>query len=67
MVSGPVFIFCAPEPIFDGTEGIGSSFHVLKVSGLVFILCALGPIFGGGEGVRSRFHVLRSRTRFWRY
>jgi hypothetical protein len=27
--SGPVFIFCAPEHIFGGTEGVGSRFHVL--------------------------------------
>jgi hypothetical protein len=28
-VSGAVFMFCAPGLIFDGTEGFGSSFHVL--------------------------------------
>jgi hypothetical protein len=28
--SGPVFMFCAPEHIFGGTEGIGSHFHVLR-------------------------------------
>jgi hypothetical protein len=28
--SGPVFIFCVPELIFDGTEGVGSRFHVLR-------------------------------------
>jgi hypothetical protein len=27
--SGPVFIFCTPEHIFGGTEGVGSTFHVL--------------------------------------
>jgi hypothetical protein len=26
--SSPVFLFCAPEVIFGGTEGIGSRFHV---------------------------------------
>jgi hypothetical protein len=26
----PVFIFCAPGPIFAGTAGVGSSFHVLR-------------------------------------
>jgi hypothetical protein len=26
--SGPVFIFCAPELVFDGTEGVKSRFHV---------------------------------------
>jgi hypothetical protein len=29
-VSGPVFIFCAPGHVFDGTEGLGSHFHVLR-------------------------------------
>jgi hypothetical protein len=28
--SGPVFLFCAPELVFDGTEGVGSRFHVLR-------------------------------------
>jgi hypothetical protein len=27
---GPVFKFCAPRPISDGTEGVGSRFHVLR-------------------------------------
>jgi hypothetical protein len=26
---GPIFLFCAPGLIFDGTEGVGSHFHVL--------------------------------------
>jgi hypothetical protein len=26
----PVFMFCAPGLIFDGTEGDGSRFHVLR-------------------------------------
>jgi hypothetical protein len=29
-VSGPVFVFCTPEVIFEGTEGVGSHFHVLR-------------------------------------
>jgi hypothetical protein len=28
--SGLVFMFCAPGLVFDGTEGIGSRFHVLR-------------------------------------
>jgi hypothetical protein len=28
--SSPVFTFCAPGLIFDGTEGVGSRFHVLR-------------------------------------
>jgi hypothetical protein len=27
--SGSVFMFCAPEHVFGGTEGVGSRFHVL--------------------------------------
>jgi hypothetical protein len=57
MVSGLVFMFCAPGIVFGGTEGVRSRFHVLHTR----------LIFGGTEGVRSRFHVLRSRTRFRRY
>jgi hypothetical protein len=29
-VSGPVFFFCAPRPIFDGTNDVRSCFHVLR-------------------------------------
>jgi hypothetical protein len=29
-VSGPVFIFCAPGLVYDGTEGVRSHFHVLR-------------------------------------
>jgi hypothetical protein len=28
--SSPVFMFCAPGHVFDGTEGVGSRFHVLR-------------------------------------
>jgi hypothetical protein len=28
--SGPIFMFCTPGLIFDGTEGVGSRFHVLR-------------------------------------
>jgi hypothetical protein len=28
--SGPFFIFCAPVHVFDGTEGFGSLYHVLR-------------------------------------
>jgi hypothetical protein len=43
-------MFCVPELVFDGTEGVGSR----------YMFCAPGLIFGGTEGVGSRFHVLRS-------
>jgi hypothetical protein len=28
--SGPVFLFCAPRLVFDGTDGDGTRFHVLR-------------------------------------
>jgi hypothetical protein len=28
--SGPIFMFCAPEIVFGGTESVGSLFHVLR-------------------------------------
>jgi hypothetical protein len=28
--SGPVIMFCAPGTVFDGNEGVGSRFHVLR-------------------------------------
>jgi hypothetical protein len=28
--SGPVFMFCAPDLVFDGTEGVGSRFLILR-------------------------------------
>jgi hypothetical protein len=55
--SGPVFEFCAPELLFDGTEGVGCCFHVLRARNR----------FRRTEGIGSRFYVLRSRTRFRRY
>jgi hypothetical protein len=74
--SGPVFMFCVPVLVFDGTEGVESRFHVLRyqsrfcgseASGPVFMFCAPGLVFDGTDGVGSRFHVLRARTRFGRY
>jgi hypothetical protein len=50
-------MFCAPVPIFDGTMGVRSRFHVLRSR----------THFRRTMGVRSRFHVLRSRTHFRRY
>jgi hypothetical protein len=63
--SGPVFIFCASGLILDGTEFVGSRFHVLRApnsfstvpraSNLVFMFFAPGHFFGGTEGVGSHF------------
>jgi hypothetical protein len=55
--SGPVFMFCARELIFGGTE----------VSEPVFMFSAPGYFFVDAEGVRSRFHIFRSWTRFRHY
>jgi hypothetical protein len=30
MALGPIFMLCAPGLVFDGTEGVGSRFHVLR-------------------------------------
>jgi hypothetical protein len=75
--SDPVFMFCPPELVFGGTEGVVSPFQVLR-SWSHFRLyrgrripfsCFARPdsFFGVPEGVGSRFHVLRVRTRFRRY
>jgi hypothetical protein len=50
-------MFCAPGHVFDGTEGVGSRFHVLRSR----------TRFDGTEGVGFRFHILRSRTHFRHY
>jgi hypothetical protein len=55
-VSGPFFMFCAPELVFDGTVGIGSRFYVLR-SRTSF----------RRYRVRSLFHVLRAQTLFRLY
>jgi hypothetical protein len=74
-------MFCSPGLIFDDTEGVKSSFQVLRSRTRVrryilvvrralrpiFIFCAPGHIFGGTEGVGSRFHLLRSLNLFRRY
>jgi hypothetical protein len=66
--SGPVIMFCAPELIFGGTEGVGSCFHDLlsrtrfrRYKGVPshFNVLHSQIVFGGTVGVRSRFHVLR--------
>jgi hypothetical protein len=70
-------MFCAPRLIFDGTEGVGSRFHVLRDRTrfrryrgrrLPFSCFALPElVFGGIRGVSSRFHGLRARTYFRRF
>jgi hypothetical protein len=56
----PVFMFCAPEPVLDGTEGVWSSFHNLRSRTLwavpresspVYMFCVLILVSGGTEGV----------------
>jgi hypothetical protein len=43
--SGPVFLFCALGIIFDGSEGVGSSFHFLPTYSFSIVPRASGPIF----------------------
>jgi hypothetical protein len=44
--SGIVFMFCAPELVLGGTEGVGSRFHVFSLlSSLSVVPRASGPIF----------------------
>jgi hypothetical protein len=74
--SCPVFLFCAPGLVFDGSRGVGSRFHVLqaqtrfsavpRASSLVFKLYVPGIVFGCTEGLESRFLILRTRIRFHR-
>jgi hypothetical protein len=64
----PVFMFCVPVLIFDGSEGVRSRFHVLcprahsrryrgrEVQFSCFVFP--DPFSGGFEGFGSRFHVL---------
>jgi hypothetical protein len=73
-VPGPVFMFCASVPVFNGIEGARFSFHVLRsrthfrrYRGRRISFSASGLIFGGTEGIGSSFNVLHSRTRFRRY
>jgi hypothetical protein len=74
--SGPVFLFCAPGLVFDGTEGVGSRFHILRYlthiwqfhrRQAMFSCFAPGLVFGGTEDFGSRFNPLRSRTNIRRY
>jgi hypothetical protein len=72
--SAPVFIFCVPELVSHGTEGVGSCFNlpdsfsaVRMVPGPVFVFYAPALVYGHTEGIGSRFHVLHSRAHFWLY
>jgi hypothetical protein len=64
-----VFIFCAPELIFDGTEAVGSQtrFRRYRASNPDFMFRFPGLVFGGIGVLGSRFHVLRSINRSRRY
>jgi hypothetical protein len=50
-------MFCAPGRVFDGAEGVGSRFHVLRSH----------THFRGYRGCRVPFSYLRSRNHFRRY
>jgi hypothetical protein len=69
--STPIFMFCTPELVFDGTDGVGSCFHVLRsrthflrYRRVSFSCFALPDSFSRYPGVVYRFHVLCTRTRF---
>jgi hypothetical protein len=53
--SGPVFMFCAPEAVLGGTDGVGSRFHVL---------CSLTRI-GRYRGHRVQFSCFALPDTFW--
>jgi hypothetical protein len=74
--SSSVFMFCAPGLIFNGTEGVGSRFHVLRSPThflryrgcrVPFSCFALPDSFSAVPRVGSQSHVLRARTHFRRY
>jgi hypothetical protein len=54
--SGPVFMFYVATLVFDGTEGVGSRFYVLRAR----------SHFRRYRGCQVRYYVKRSRTRFQR-
>jgi hypothetical protein len=67
-------MFCAPELVFGGTEGVRSRLHVLharthflRYRQVPFNFLCARHFFDGTEGAVSRFHVLRSRTHVRRY
>jgi hypothetical protein len=77
MASGPVFIFCASELVFGGTEGVRSCFHVLRSHThfvpyrgrrVPFTCFAFPDCFSAVPRASNSFFILfRFRTRFWRY
>jgi hypothetical protein len=75
--SGPVFMFCVPQFIFDGTEGVGSCIHVLSSRTRFRRYRGRRVPFSGFARPNSFsavpsasgpvFDVLRAPTRFRRY
>jgi hypothetical protein len=75
--SGPVFMFCMPQFIFDDTEGVGSCFHVLssrtrfrryRGRRVPFSGFARPDSFSAVPSASGPvFDVLRAPTRFRRY
>jgi hypothetical protein len=73
---GPYFKYCSPGLIFDGTEGVGSLFHVLRsrtpfrrYRGLriPFSCCAFPNSFSAVSRASGLFFMLNARTHFQRY
>jgi hypothetical protein len=69
VASIPVFMISAPEPVYDGTEGVASHLHDLLLDAFSTVLLAPGHVFMfcAPEGAVYRFHVLHFQTRFRRY
>jgi hypothetical protein len=74
--SGPFFTFCSTGHVFDGTEGVGSLFHILCSRTLFrqygghrvpFSCFKLPYSFSTVSRASSLFKVLHSRTHFRRY
>jgi hypothetical protein len=64
--SVPVFMFCAPELVFGGTDDVRFRFHVLR-SRTHFRRCERRRVPFSYFALRTQFNILRARTRFRRY
>jgi hypothetical protein len=74
--SCPVFMFGPPRLIFDGTEGVGSLFHVLRSRTpfrwyrgiqIPFSCFAIPNSFSAVSRASGLIFMLSARTNFWRY
>jgi hypothetical protein len=75
-VSYPVFKFCAPRHVFDGTEGVGSHFYVLRSRSLfvpyrgrrvIFSCLALLDFFSAVPRASGPIFMFALPNLFWAY